>query len=79
MARLAVGVDRDLRSVAAAFLAAPILMSGFAETSSTSRGGGAAGGGGGGAGSGGGSGAGFGVGTLADPPPPIHIINSPFD
>jgi hypothetical protein len=77
VARLVVGVDRDLRSVAAAFLAAPILMSGFALLSSTSRGGACAGGGGGGAGSGGGSGAGFGVGTFEDPP--IHIVSSPFD
>ena len=38
----------------------------------------AAGFGGGGGGNGGGSGDGLGVSTLGDPPPPIHIINSPF-
>ena len=61
------------------FLAAPILMSGFVPGSC--KGFGAAGVGLGGAGGniGGGNGGGLGVSTFGDPPPPIHIINSPFE
>jgi hypothetical protein len=59
-------------------LAAPILMSGALSTCCKGLGAGAGGFGGGGAGIGGGSGGGFGTSTLADPPPPKHIINSPF-
>jgi hypothetical protein len=64
----------DLRAVS--FLAAPILMSGASPASCSFFGAGA-GFGGGGAGIGGGNGGGFGVDTL-DPPPPKHMINSPF-
>jgi hypothetical protein len=61
------------------FLEVPILMSGLASGVSSFLG--AAGAGGGGAGGiiGGGNGGGFGVSTFGDPPPPIHIINSPFE
>jgi hypothetical protein len=61
------------------FLAAPILMSGFVPGSCKVFGGGGAGFGAGGGGNGGGNGDGFGTSTLGDPPPPIHIINSPFE
>ena len=66
----------DLRLVAA--LDAPILMSGLASGSCSFCGGGGAGVGAGGGGSGGGNGGGLGVSTLGDPPPPIHMIYSPF-
>jgi hypothetical protein len=61
------------------FFAAPILISGLVSGVTICFGGFCAGAGGGGGGSGGGSGDGFGTSTLGDPPPPIHIINSPFD
>ena len=57
----------------------PILMSGLASGSVSFFGAtNCAGFGGGGGGNGGGSGGGLGTSTLGDPPPPIHIINSPF-
>ena len=62
-----------------AVLALPILISGLAPTSSNLFGGAGAGGGAGGGGSGVGIGGGLGVSTFGDPPPPIHIINSPFE
>ena len=56
----------------------PILMSSLAPGASSLLGGVGAGFGGGGAGNGGGNGDGFGTATLGDPPPPKHMINSPF-
>ena len=78
MARPVEPCARDLREVEDLALV-PILMSGLASGSCIGFGGGAAGAGAGGGGSGGGSGGGFGVSTFGDPPPPIHIINSPFE
>jgi len=58
----------------------PILMSGLASGASSFLGAtDCAGFGGGGGGNGGGNGGGLGTSTLGDPPPPIHIVTSPFE